>query len=106
MGCCCANYCCWDKCTFSAPPDDCVANVPNAQWIYSEDLGYFQAFQTKLPTISLVNEVYNKPQQLWSRVTNVEDTQFALKNGELYLTVQMNETGISSLKVEEAKYSN
>ena len=64
----------------------------------------FLFFQTGI--ITLVDEVYNEPQQLWSRVTNVENTQFALKNGDLYLTAQMTETGFSSLKVEEANYSN
>ena len=45
--CCCGNACCWKKCTYSKPPQECLQNVPNSQWIYSEDLGYFQAFQTK-----------------------------------------------------------
>ena len=45
--CCCGNACCWDRCTYSTPPQECLQNVPNSQWIYSEDLGYFQAFQTR-----------------------------------------------------------
>ena len=42
--CCCSVNCCWDKCTFSTPPSDCLKNVTNSQWIYSQKLGYFQAF--------------------------------------------------------------
>ena len=44
--CCCASGCCWDKCSLSTPPQICLQNIPTGQWIYSEDLGYFQAFQT------------------------------------------------------------
>ena len=45
--CCCKPGCCWARCLgtkSSIPPNDCLKNVPNSQWIYSEDLGYFQAF--------------------------------------------------------------
>ena len=45
--CCCAKHCCWKRCTFSTPPLECLQNVTKSQWIYSEDLGYFQAFQTR-----------------------------------------------------------
>ena len=44
--CCCSNGCCWEKCVRSTPPKECLQNVPNSQWIYSEDLHYFQAYQT------------------------------------------------------------
>ena len=44
--CCCANGCCWIECSLSTPPQECLQNLPNSHWLYSEDLGYFQAFQT------------------------------------------------------------
>ena len=43
--CCCANGCCWSGCTFTEPPADCLQNVPNSYWIYSQDLGVYQAMQ-------------------------------------------------------------
>ena len=45
--CCCGDGCCWNECSYSTPPADCLQNVPDSQWIYSEDLGYFQAWQSK-----------------------------------------------------------
>jgi|ERR1711909_39988 len=41
--CCCADNCCYNKCTFDTPLYDCLENVPNSQWIKKD--GYFQAFQ-------------------------------------------------------------
>ena len=45
--CCCGAGCCWEKCTYSTPPADCLQDVSDSQWIYSEDLGYFQGFQSR-----------------------------------------------------------
>ena len=45
--CCCDNECCWDKCSLSPPPEECLENIPNSQWVYSKEHGYFQAFQTR-----------------------------------------------------------
>ena len=44
--CCCGDGCCWDKCTYTTPPIDCLENVPNSQWIYSQELGYYRGFVT------------------------------------------------------------
>ena len=45
--CCCQNGCCWDKCRVtSKPPKDCIKEVPNSQWIYEEELGFYRAFIT------------------------------------------------------------
>ena len=44
--CCCGSGCCWNRCTRKTPPDDCLQNIPNSQWIYTEDHDYFQAFQS------------------------------------------------------------
>ena len=43
--CCCGDACCWDKCRYETPPADCLQSIPNSQWIFSEELGYFQAFK-------------------------------------------------------------
>ena len=43
--CCCEDNCCYNKCTLEKPPRICLRYVPNSQWIYKKDLGYFQAFQ-------------------------------------------------------------
>ena len=44
--CCCSDGCCWDKCVSSQPPVDCLQGVSGGEWIYSVELGYFQAFGT------------------------------------------------------------
>lgn len=43
--CCCSNACCWERCVFSTPPADCLPS--GHQWIYSAELGYFQAFTSQ-----------------------------------------------------------
>ena len=45
--CCCGHGCCWERCILSKPPAQCLQNVTNSKWIYSKELGYFQAFQFK-----------------------------------------------------------
>ena len=46
--CCCYGGCCWDKCASSAPPTNCLQGVSGGEWIYSAELGYFQAFATRV----------------------------------------------------------
>ena len=46
--CCCGGGCCWDKCASSAPPTNCLQGVSGGEWIYSAELGYFQAFATTI----------------------------------------------------------
>jgi len=41
--CCCGDGCCWDKCTYDTPPDECLANVPNSSWYYDQGDGYWRA---------------------------------------------------------------
>ena len=43
--CCCGANCCWDHCEWSKPPANCLKGVPNSQWIFNNNLGYYQAFQ-------------------------------------------------------------
>ena len=42
--CCCASGCCWNKCSSSEPPKECLDEIAMAQWIFNESLGYYQAF--------------------------------------------------------------
>ena len=42
--CCCDSGCCWDKCSLSEPPKECLDEIAMAQWIFNESLGYYQAF--------------------------------------------------------------
>ena len=42
--CCCGITCCWSHCGLSSPPLDCLQEVPNAQWHYDLENGYFSAF--------------------------------------------------------------
>ena len=44
--CCCGNGCCWKECTWSSPPANCIENITNSHWIYSQDLGYHKAVIT------------------------------------------------------------
>ena len=44
--CCCSGNCCWDKCTLSDPPKDCLQGIPNSQWFYDNQLGHYQAYVT------------------------------------------------------------
>ena len=41
--CCCSNGCCWKRCVLSSPPINCLPQIPNSQWKYSQELGYYQA---------------------------------------------------------------
>ena len=43
--CCCGAQCCWNKCTWEVPPENCLKEVPNSQWIYHARLGYYIALQ-------------------------------------------------------------
>ena len=44
--CCCGEYwCCWNKCTWDVPPEDCLKEVPNSQWVYNYRVGYYMAVQ-------------------------------------------------------------
>ena len=43
--CCCGANCCWDHCEWSKPPANCLKGVRNSQWIFNNNLGYYQAFQ-------------------------------------------------------------
>ena len=43
--CCCAPYCCWDKC--DTKPVDCIKEVENIEWRFVAALGYNRAFQKK-----------------------------------------------------------
>ena len=49
-------------------------------------------------------EEQDKAAQLWSKVSSVGNTRFALKNGDLYLTASITDTGVSSLTADVAKY--
>ena len=42
--CCCGSGCCWNKCSSSEPPKECLDEIAMAQWIFNESLGYYQAF--------------------------------------------------------------
>merc|ERR1712012_500112 len=42
-GCCCGNACCWSECRWDDPPEDCLSSVPNSEWAWNEELGYYQA---------------------------------------------------------------
>ena len=37
--------CCWSKCTRETPPENCLEEVPNSQWVYHVRLGYYIAMQ-------------------------------------------------------------
>ena len=37
--------CCWNKCTWEVPPENCLEEVPNSQWVYHVRLGYYIAMQ-------------------------------------------------------------
>ena len=54
--CCCESGCCWNKCTFSSPPVNCLQGIPNTQWNFNGQLGYFQAFKG----MYLCNNMYTK----------------------------------------------
>ena len=41
--CCCDMSCCWSACGLPSPPLDCLREVPNAQWYYDQENGYFRA---------------------------------------------------------------
>ena len=41
--CCCQANCCLDNCTISTPPNECLQNIPNSEWIFLKQLGYFRA---------------------------------------------------------------
>ena len=41
--CCCSNGCCWDRCTIDTPPQICISDIPGAEWVYNEELAYYQA---------------------------------------------------------------
>jgi len=53
--CCCDRNCCFNKCTLDEPSFECLKNVPNSQWIFSEELGYWQAFQYNSETTNMLN---------------------------------------------------
>ena len=42
--CCCDSGCCWNKCSLSEPPKECLDEIAMAQWIFNASLGYYQAF--------------------------------------------------------------
>ena len=46
--CCCESNCCWSRCTKSSPPVNCIQGIPNSQWIFNNQLGYFQAVNSTL----------------------------------------------------------
>ena len=37
--------CCWNKCTWEVPPENCLKEVPNSQWVYHARFGYYIAMQ-------------------------------------------------------------
>ena len=37
--------CCWNKCTWDVPPENCLKEVPNSQWVYHARFGYYIAMQ-------------------------------------------------------------
>ena len=43
--CCCGEEagCCWGKCTWPKPPEDCLKGVKNSQWVFNTDKIYWQA---------------------------------------------------------------
>ena len=43
--CCCREDCCWSKCNLASPPEDCLKNVVNSQWVYNYEVGYYMAIQ-------------------------------------------------------------
>ena len=45
--CCCQANCCLDNCTISTPPNECLQNIPNSEWIFLKQLGYFRAIGGK-----------------------------------------------------------
>jgi hypothetical protein len=54
--CCCSPGCCFDKCAKERPDYECLLdNVPNSQWIYSKELGYWQTKQYKSYTTQNLN---------------------------------------------------
>ena len=65
--CCCSDGCCWDKCwgnwdKFTPPPVDCLQAVPRSEWIYSTELGHFQAVVTigiSVPKVIIVPKLRN-----------------------------------------------
>ena len=42
--CCCGSGCCWNKCSLSEPPKECLDEIAMAHWIFNASLGYYQAF--------------------------------------------------------------
>ena len=42
--CCCDSGCCWDDCSWSTPPADCIEGIPNSQWIYNKQAGSYHVF--------------------------------------------------------------
>ena len=44
--CCCGVNCCWDQCDLLSPPGNCLDGIPNAQWNFVQEKGYYAAFIT------------------------------------------------------------
>ena len=42
--CCCDSGCCWNKCSLSEPPKECLDEIAMAHWIFNASVGYYQAF--------------------------------------------------------------
>ena len=62
----------------------------------------------KTGKVTLEDEVPNKPEQLWNRISGVGNTQFSFKSesGSHYLTAPEIGAGVSSVKAEAAKYGD
>ena len=41
--CCCGSGCCWDRCVWPNPPEDCIKGVQNSQWAFNTDKIYWRA---------------------------------------------------------------
>ena len=72
--CCCGDACCWDKCRYEMPPVDCLQSIPNSQWIYSEELGYFQAFKGMYIFESFIFLIHN-----WKKIFKKTIYQFTFE---------------------------
>ena len=41
--CCCGNGCCWKRCNWENPPDDCLSGLYKGQWLFDPSKGYYYA---------------------------------------------------------------
>jgi len=53
--CCFVTGCCLHKCENEEPPFDGLENIPNSQWIFSEDFGYWQLWQYNSETTTMLS---------------------------------------------------